>query len=477
MSAQRIALIIGQEGDYLARLREALLEQGLRVEATDPRGASKDAVRDKGADLVFVDFEDPQVSGLEWVSAVSHDPEKLVYGLSTQPEAPDIASALRAGAWDLFDKANEPKHWVRTAVSVSGKRRPRRLEVEGRLVRSDPLASKSPYVHRAMQSIDRIAGERDAVLLVGEPGSGKSALAARYHQGGPRKDGPLVSVLRDSANAAEELFGSSEKVSAFAEAKGGVVYVESATSLGLDGQERLAKLIQGLNQAKSRGAQVSWPPMVIGLEVPLEAAVKDGRLHAGLYKELERSVVGVPSLRDRPEDMRDLISNAYQVLVTACNVRAQELREDVVNELSLRAWPGNLRELEDTLWEAAAINEAGELVLDFSRRDAEAAAEPVAALEAVQAPEPTPEEPATAGWSPLLDDEGNVQPYDVYEAQIFRFALKNTGGCVSRAAELLGVGRATMYRKMRAYSIEVPPVSERATQRSRRRARSNAGNR
>jgi transcriptional regulator of acetoin/glycerol metabolism len=71
-------------------------------------------------------------------------------------------------------------------------------------------------------------------------------------------------------------------------------------------------------------------------------------------------------------------------------------------------------------------------------------------------------------WKPSLDGEGKVRSFDAYEAEIFRFALDNAGGCVSRAAELLGVGRATMYRKMRAYSIIAPPVSERAIDRSRR---------
>lgn len=71
-------------------------------------------------------------------------------------------------------------------------------------------------------------------------------------------------------------------------------------------------------------------------------------------------------------------------------------------------------------------------------------------------------------WCPTLDAGGRVQRFDVYEAEIFRFALANAGGCVSRAAEMLGVGRATMYRKMRAYEIVAPPVSQRAIERSRK---------
>src|SRR5688572_19973539 len=73
-----------------------------------------------------------------------------------------------------------------------------------------------------------------------------------------------------------------------------------------------------------------------------------------------------------------------------------------------------------------------------------------------------------AEWKPTADTQGRVRPYDEYEAEIFRFALARAGGCVSRAAEMLRVGRATMYRKMRAYGIDVPPVSERAIDRSRR---------
>lgn len=75
---------------------------------------------------------------------------------------------------------------------------------------------------------------------------------------------------------------------------------------------------------------------------------------------------------------------------------------------------------------------------------------------------------AVGEWRPTLDESGRVRTFDSYEAEIFRFALANAGGCVSRAAELLGVGRATMYRKMRAYQIVAPPVSERAIDRSRR---------
>src|SRR5262245_48583740 len=78
---------------------------------------------------------------------------------------------------------------------------------------------------------------------------------------------------------------------------------------------------------------------------------------------------------------------------------------------------------------------------------------------------------SSGDWKPTLDDSGRVRSFDAYEAEIFRFALANAGGCVSRAAELLGVGRATMYRKMRAYQIVAPPVSERAIDRSRRPAK------
>ena len=77
-------------------------------------------------------------------------------------------------------------------------------------------------------------------------------------------------------------------------------------------------------------------------------------------------------------------------------------------------------------------------------------------------------------WHPKPDASGKVQRFEVYEAEIFMFALANAGGCVSHAAEMLGVGRATMYRKMKAYGIVAPPVSERMIDRSRRSLRREA---
>jgi transcriptional regulator of acetoin/glycerol metabolism len=123
-----------------------------------------------------------------------------------------------------------------------------------------------------------------------------------------------------------------------------------------------------------------------------------------------------------------------------------------------RSLTGGVAELMRSVAVAARLDAEGRLVLELEQ--------PRARRELATIGMMRPSQPA---WSPALDTAGRVQRFDVYEAEIFRFALRNAGGCVSRAAELLGVGRATMYRKMRAYQIDVPPVSERSISRGRRK--------
>jgi DNA-binding NtrC family response regulator len=219
----------------------------------------------------------------------------------------------------------------------------------------------------------------------------------------------------------------------------------------------LAKLLRGLSAAKVSGAEVRWPPMIGGIDRDLEVEVSAGRLRADVAQVFGRTRIRVPPLRQRREDIPELVRRVMQAVQRQVGAAGVSVSPRVLQELGERDWPGNLTELVDAVKEACVLAEGGLIVLDLAARE--------------RLPLRDDEEqdltPTKSGWRPTLDMSGDVQPYDIYEAEIFRFALENAGGCVSRAAELLGVGRATMYRKMRAYNIDVPPVSERAIARSR----------
>jgi DNA-binding NtrC family response regulator len=311
-------------------------------------------------------------------------------------------------------------------------------------------------MQRVLEQARRLS-DAPILLVEGEPGAGQEQVARYAHAVGPRGDGPFVPVPQrpETGSVEDLLFGSGDTTSAFAEAKGGVVYLDAVSALGPEGQERLGKLIQGLYAAKVSGAEVRWPPLIGAMERDLEAEVQAGRLREDVARAFARARVQVPPLRKRREDIPELVRRVVQGVQQHVGAAGVSISPRVLDELTARDWPGNLSELERVVREACVLADGGLVVLDLSAR------------EALDEAESGEVEAEAKGWRPTLDTSGEVQPYDIYEAEIFRFALENAGGCVSRAAELLGVGRATMYRKMRAYNIEVPPVSERAIARSR----------
>ncbi|MFO0723047.1 MAG: sigma 54-interacting transcriptional regulator [Myxococcota bacterium] len=322
------------------------------------------------------------------------------------------------------------------------------------------FAGDSAAMAAVFERIDRLASVEMPILLIGEAGVGKGAIARRIHAKGPRAQRPMVVVPdADPATVEQTLFGAGGRPGAFTMAQDGVLFIESIVSLGTSGQERLAKLLAEVSTARTGGQPVSWPRLIVGAPSELAALVDAQTVLPELARRLSPLTVHVPALRDRRTDVAAIV---YAITARAAKESGRPIVEfapEVLDRLSREPWPTNVRGLEAAVLRAIAMAKDGLVRLD----ELEGAPGPVAHRE---------EKGRDAqGWTPTLDANGEVMRYDEYEAEIFRFALDRAGGCVSRAAEMLGVGRATMYRKMRSYDIDAPPVSERAIVRSGRRAR------
>ena len=484
MTDSRSVLIIDGDPSFRTNAGRFLVERGFAVSEAATAQSGLEAARRGKPTFVLVDLGLQQPRGADLVDALMALPDKpKVVCVGSNARVADVVAAVKAGALDVLERPVDGEKLVRlferaarsaatpSLVAVPTTK-PIRLTREPVL---DALQSKSELVKNVVARVGRLAETETAIVLEGEPGSGQEALARHFHRAGPRSEGPFVMVPAhpvDGATPEEALFGSTSTISAFAQAKGGVVFIESMLGHGPSGQERLAKLLQGLAAAKVSGSAVRWPPMVIGVERPVAVEIDAGRVRRDLGQFLGRATVQVPSLRSRREDLPEMIARVVAAIQAEVGAAEAHVAPEVMEELLGRDWESGIPELIGAISRAAAFDDLGRVVLDLTPRfepspvvDADSFKEEPEELVA------QPEEdfvPQPVLWAPTLDERGRVQPYDVYEAQIFRFALKNAGGCVSRAAELLGVGRATMYRKMRAYEIDVPPVSERSIARSRR---------
>ena len=470
-------MIIDEDPAFRRKASRFLTERSFTVHDAEGADSGLAAVLRHRPQFVLVDVNMKVAPGVDLIETIAQSPEApRVVGVASSPKLPEVVAAVKAGAMDVLERPVDGERLVaiiQEAAAVGDAlanrgRRPTPVGLPAPL-EVDVLVSESAAMKSVLQAVSRLAPSEQVLVLVAPPGSRPDAIARYFHRVGPRAEGPFVTV--GSQGADERLFGSAQRASAFAEAKGGIVYIESLAALGASGQERLAKLIQGLSTSHGPGP-VRWPPMVIGCERPLGVEVREQRLRPDVARMLDRKAIEIPALAARRDDIPILIHRVVSAIETQLHPRTVRVDPRVVEALVGREWSGGIDELVTSVRNSACMNEDRELFLDLTARPEVVLPRVEPVMETLRVEAPEPEEPS--GWQPQLDDDGNVQPYDVYEAEIFRFALHNAGGCVSRAAELLGVGRATMYRKMRAYDIDVPPVSERAISRSRRSPRREA---
>lgn len=483
MSNPRTILVIDSDATYRRNAGRFLTEHGYTVFEADTASRGLEEARARQPRFALVDLAFQASLGADLVEQLRALVEPLdVVCVAKGCALSHVVSAVKSGALDVMERPVDGERLVRIlaqaalprAESKAGTSRNRPVGMDD-APQVDVAVVESPAMVSAVKRAQQLARSALAMLVEGENGVGHEVAARYFHQASDRAAGPFVvvpAVPTGGRSPHDMLFGSGDEVSAFAKAKGGIVYIENLLSLGEAGQDRLYKLLEGLRAARSAGTDVRWPPMVIGLERPLSVEVKAGRVPMGLSEQLQGTVVTVPPLRDRKEDVPVLIQRVVQAIQQQVQAADVFIDPKVLAEFSARPWERNLPELITTVCRAAAYDPAGRLVLDPTLR---AEPEPVpnpmvvpepVALSAQAAVEPVVQDPTV--WQPRVDTAGQVQSYDYYEAEIFRFALERAGGCVSRAAELLGVGRATMYRKMRAYDIMVPPVAERTMARSRR---------
>ncbi|MBX2810475.1 MAG: response regulator [Myxococcales bacterium] len=460
MKNRRTVLIVDRDPNFRRNASRFLKDRGFEVVDVAHPSLGLALLDTESPAFVILDLGMVDPAGIEVLQTmVRSEKRPQVVCVTSDAQVPDVVEAIRRGALDVFERPVDGERLVRLFEETTQRSEQGRPEavVLDRKLEVDLLVTTSP----AMQAVLQAARDRcdEPILLVeGEPGSGQEWVARYAHSIGPRCEGPFVIVPENpsTGSPADNLFGSGEVTSAFAEAKGGLVYIEAICALAAEGQDRLAKLLQGLSAAKVSGAEVRWPPMIGGIDRDLTVEVGAGRLREDIASIFQRSSIRVPPLRQRREDIPELVRRIMQAVQRQVGAAGASVSPQILEELRERDWPGNLPELLRVVSEACVLGDGGLILLDLSAR------------ELPSTPEETVEKkPTKSGWRPTLDTSGDVQPYDIYEAEIFRFALENAGGCVSRAAELLGVGRATMYRKMRAYNIDVPPVSERAIARSR----------
>jgi DNA-binding NtrC family response regulator len=491
-------LVVDDDPAERRHIEDILLSQGHSAESAGSgaealqRLAKTDAPQISAVilDLVMPDLDGMAV--LERISRLSHLVPVIVQAAAGGVDAG--AAAMRAGAFDFLVKPAAPE---RVRVSLANALRIGALENEilrmrrsrtGTLDLRD-VVMRASSMERVNRLSERAARSSIPVLVEGERGVGKELLARAIHGSGIRRSRPFVTVsCRDVPESALEpaLFGAPGNDALTGtkalEASGGTLFLEEIGALPPALQERLARALakQDADAQAAGRAQRSDVRLIAATSHRLIDLVSNDGFNEELFYRLNVFPVWLPPLRERHTDIPDLArgllarlaAEAGRSFITGISAAA-------MGQLTAYTWPGNIRELEHAIFRAVMLCEGSEITpRDFpsitacgQQADPDfrlsvkmlQGVEPVAGVavqKQVSGEPPLDSEPfadtrmtARYGVARLLDDRGELRPIEVLEEEVIRFAIDHYSGRMSEVARRLGIGRSTLYRKIRDYGI------------------------
>jgi DNA-binding NtrC family response regulator len=441
----RRLLVVDDDVSVVDYLVEVLNEQGFVTHGvTTPVDA---LARLEGAeyDLVIADIEMPDMRGLDLMEEIhSRKPCQLVLLITAFGSIDVAVRAVRAGACDFVTKPF-PIEALLLAIERAFRERQMHREIvrlRCAVSQSDTtgLVAQSPAMRRALDVARRVGLTDSIVLLTGESGVGKGAVARFIHNQGPRAKGPFVQVNCAALPATlveSELFGvrkgaytdaRSDRPGLFVEASGGTLFLDEIAEMPLETQPKLLQVLEtGRVRAVGGSSEVPVNVRVIAAtNGPLEEAMRERRFRPDLYHRLNVIALEISPLRQRPEDLEPLIDLFLQQANNKLGRSVIGIAAEARRWLFSHTWPGNVRELANRIERAVALTDHDTLLPeDFSLTARPVPGEDVLRAVALQE-------------LPLAHVER------AYVQQI----LTHVQGNKARAARILDIDRKTLYRKL-----------------------------
>ena len=462
--------------------------------------AAMDGPRGRDIAVVILDLVMPGVDGLEVLKRMREREIYVPVIVQTAKGSIDTAvSAMRAGAFDFVVKPVSPERLqvaLANAMKVEafeGEAKRARKGAAGTLTFKD-LVTGSPAMERVIGLARKAASSNIPILIEGESGVGKELVARAIQGASDRKGKPFVTVNCGAIpdNLVESILFGHEKGSftgatekhtgKFVEANGGTLFLDEIGDLPLDVQVKLLRAVQEgeVDPVGARSTVKVDIRLISATHRDLLQRVKDGHFREDLFYRLNVFPIHVPPLRDRREDIPMLVQHFIaRVGPAAARDRISGISASALAMLKAYDWPGNIRQLENAIFRAVVLAEGNVLTadefpqikaqvegIDESVLEVAAAAgmpETVKAIE-VQADAADQalstgersETPSSGrfGLVRVLDERGNVRPLADVENEMIRLAIEHYKGQMSEVARRLGIGRSTLYRKLKEMGIE-----------------------
>jgi two-component system nitrogen regulation response regulator NtrX len=449
MKPRRI-LVVDDEPDIRQSLSGVLEDEGYAVSAVGSGEACLAALPEGAFELLFLDIWLPGMDGMEVLARIQEIPlpeRPVVVVVSGHGSIEAAVKATKLGAFDFLEK---PLSIEKVSVVAKNGLEHRQLSIENSRLRADSgaryrIIGESVPMKALRQQMALMAGTNGRVLIYGESGTGKELVAHAIHATSPRAAAPFVEV--NCAAIPEELIESElfghvkgsftsaheNKAGKFEKADGGVLFLDEVGDMSLRTQSKVLRVLeeQRFEPVGAAGSLQVDVRVLAATNKNLEEEIARGNFREDLFYRLNVIPFFVPPLRDRREDIPLLADYFLREFTTAYGRKPKELTPEAYTLLAEYHWPGNVRELRNLIERIVIMNpqvrvDARHVPLNPARRPAERSPDRFGSLQEVR---------------------------EAAEREYILKKMEETSGNVTRAAELLGLERSNLYRKMKALGI------------------------
>lgn len=456
-------LVVDDEANIRSILTTLLTANGYEVRVSESGESCLEVYPQFVPEVVLLDVRMPGIDGMQVMERLMCQAEidcRIII-MTAHGEVRSAVQAMKQGAFDYLQKPFDNDELLaiidRAVEMVSLKRRVRELEDQvEEAYRFENIVGVSDKMKSTFALMRKYAAADGTILVTGESGTGKELIVRAIHQAGRRKAGPFVVVNCGAIPASlieSEFFGHEPgsftgatglRRGKFEEADGGTLFLDEVGELTLEAQVKLLRVIEEGMFCRIGGNT----PIEVDVRVmaatnrDLAAMVSQGQFREDLFWRLQVLSLTVAPLRQRREDIALLIDHFVEKYAGSFGISPPSVPAPTLELLTDHQWPGNVRELQNCIYSAMTVCEGVTL-------DPDTLPDRVRKGMAEEAPRGGP---APARCTPLA--EAVAQATAQAEKEAIQEALAKVGGNREKAAELLGVGRTTLYRKFKQYGIE-----------------------
>jgi DNA-binding NtrC family response regulator len=441
-------LVVDDEED-LRSLLTIVLKPYYDVAHAESGAALQKKFSEDAPDVVLLDVRLPDAHGLDLLPQIKKRwPDTEVIVLSGQGTVSMAVEAGKRGAFNFLSKPFEnEKLLADVKVAIERKEQNEENTTLRRALETMSGAASPIFRSEAMQNVvhtvERIAPSDVAVLITGESGTGKEVIADLLHTLSPRNKNRIIKIncaALPRELIESELFGSvkgaftgahSDRDGLFRQAEGGTLFLDEISEMPIDTQSKLLRVLQD-QEVRPVGGKTSYKTncrIVAATNRPPEEAIKDGKLREDLFYRISAISVHLPPLRERREDIMPLANSFLRKFAAQANRDIRRFKPDAIERLAAFDWPGNIRQLQNEIQRSVLLSEGDEVAAaDLSITNVKA--------------------------GPSDGSDTNFTLLEGVERNAIVQTLKETGGNKLETAKRLGIGRQTLYNKIKAYGIE-----------------------